>query len=292
MGKFVSKVTDAVGLTDYKGQKKAAKKAAQQQAKAASEQIQLFREADEKHSERLQPFVDLGLDNVGAYQSLLTPDGQMDYLSSNPLFDAAFDRTSEEMKKSAAASGRLNSGGLINDLFSNYLAMGENYLGQQFNRLDRAIGIGQNSAAGQAAASMNATNAIAGATGNIGDINAASTIQRQNINNQAVQGGMNMLQGGLLGSGLLGGAGVAGGGLAGAGLGAMFLSDERTKENMEPVGVDDNGATVYTYKYRFSDPVYVGFSAQEVAENDPLHAVRGEDGLFRVTEKYAPKRIA
>ena len=78
-------------------------------------------------------------------------------------------------------------------------------------------------------------------------------------------------------------------GLGGAGLIAM--SDERTKENIEPIGVDRNGLTVYRYEYKpeFKDHelagsgVHYGYMAQEVEQVYP-YAVRTLDDGYKVVD--------
>lgn len=78
-------------------------------------------------------------------------------------------------------------------------------------------------------------------------------------------------------------------GLGGAGLIAM--SDERTKENIEPIGVDRNGLTVYKYEYKpeFKDHelagsgVHYGYMAQEVEQVYP-YAVKTLNDGYKVVD--------
>lgn len=193
MGGFVSKVTDFVGLTNYGDQKKAADRAANAQIVSTDKQLAQQKEADILQAQRLQPFVDIGKNNISPYQNLLTRSGQMDYLTDNPMFDAAVNKQSEELKYASAAGGRANSGDIRNALFQNYLASGENTIDLQINRLLRAIGIGQNSATGQAANSLNIANNVTDIFGNQGDIRSSGIMAGQNINNSAVSGGTNLL---------------------------------------------------------------------------------------------------
>jgi hypothetical protein len=75
-------------------------------------------------------------------------------------------------------------------------------------------------------------------------------------------------------------------------LGAVALmSDIRTKENIEPIGVAQNGLTVYRYEYRneFKDRelaghgVHYGYMAQEVEQVYP-YAVRTLDDGYKVVD--------
>lgn len=207
MGKFVSKVTDAVGLTNYGEQKKAADRAANAQLAATEQQLQAQREADVTQAQRLQPFVDLGLASIDPYKTLQTRTGQMDYLTNDPMFNAAVNKQNEELKYASAAGGRANSGDIRNALFQNYLASGENTIDRQINRLLGAIGIGQGSAAGQAANSLGIASNVSNIFGNQGDIRSSGIMAGQNINNSATSGGANLL---LQGATMWAGAGFPG----------------------------------------------------------------------------------
>lgn len=207
MGKFVSKVTDFVGLTNYGDQRKAADRATNAQLSASNQQLEYQKEADRLQAERLQPFVDIGKSNIAPYQNLLTRGGQMDYLTNNPMFDAAVNKQNEELKYASAAGGRANSGDIRNALFQNYLASGESTIDRQINRLLGAIGIGQSSATGQAANSLGVANNISNIFGNQGDIRSSGIMARNNINNSATSAGTNLL---MQGATMWAGAGFPG----------------------------------------------------------------------------------
>jgi hypothetical protein len=78
-------------------------------------------------------------------------------------------------------------------------------------------------------------------------------------------------------------------GLGGAGIIAM--SDIRTKENIEPIGIANNGLTVYKFEYKneFKDHelagsgVHYGYMAQEVEQVYP-HAVKTLDDGYKVVD--------
>lgn len=93
---------------------------------------------------------------------------------------------------------------------------------------------------------------------------------------------------GLGTAGILNMLGLFGGGGAGAGatlgaLGAGLLSDERVKENIEPVGMLHNGLNVYSYNYIGDPTTQIGLLAQEVEQVHP-EAV-GRIGPFK-TVRY------
>jgi hypothetical protein len=78
-------------------------------------------------------------------------------------------------------------------------------------------------------------------------------------------------------------------GLAGAGV--MKYSDIRTKENIEPIGIANNGLTIYKYEYKpeFKDHelagsgVHYGYMAQEVEQVYP-YAVRTLNDGYKVVD--------
>jgi hypothetical protein len=75
------------------------------------------------------------------------------------------------------------------------------------------------------------------------------------------------------------------------GAGIMAMSDIRTKQNIEPVGVADNGLTVYKYEYKpeFKDHelaghgVHYGYMAQEVEQVFP-YAVKTLNDGYKVVD--------
>jgi hypothetical protein len=63
----------------------------------------------------------------------------------------------------------------------------------------------------------------------------------------------------------------------------IFFSDARLKRDITLVGRLDDGLGLYRYRYLWSDTVYVGVMAQEVALIHPDAVVRGSfDGYLRV----------
>jgi outer membrane immunogenic protein len=65
-------------------------------------------------------------------------------------------------------------------------------------------------------------------------------------------------------------------------VGPLPASDIRLKRDIVLVGHLDNGLALYRYRYFWSDAVYVGVMAQEVAEKTPNAVTMGEDGYLRV----------
>jgi len=63
---------------------------------------------------------------------------------------------------------------------------------------------------------------------------------------------------------------------------AFLLSDVRLKRDIKRLGQLDDGLELYSFRYRWSDTVYVGVMAQDVAQKMPSAVVAGDDGYLRV----------
>ena len=61
-----------------------------------------------------------------------------------------------------------------------------------------------------------------------------------------------------------------------------LTSDIRLKRDIAQAGKLDSGVGLYRYRYLWSDTIYVGVMAQEVAEVMPEAVQRGADGYMRV----------
>jgi hypothetical protein len=62
----------------------------------------------------------------------------------------------------------------------------------------------------------------------------------------------------------------------------VTFSDIRLKRDIVRVGHLDNGLALYRYRYLWSDQLFVGVMAQEVAPMRPDAVVTGDDGFMRV----------
>lgn len=99
----------------------------------------------------------------------------------------------------------------------------------------------------------------------------------------------------ILGAGLSLAALPVGGPVAGAAAGSLggnflsSLSDERMKENIEPIGSTDDGQTIYKYNYKGDPRTQIGLLAQEVEQVHP-EAVGSVDGFKTVNYDLATGR--
>lgn len=125
--------------------------------------------------------------------------------------------------------------------------------------------------------------AISGNYGQSGTTSTNSTMMQPTYSNPA-----GSIFGGLLSAGSL--AGQLGwnpfGAAAGAGAGLSLLSDERAKENIEPVGMSFNGQNIYRFNYKGNPLPQIGLMAQEVEKTRP-EAVTEIDGIKYVDYRRA-----
>lgn len=225
----------------------------------------------------------LGLNGPAGTQSALTA------LQMTPGYQASLGAGNAGVNAAAAAGGTLNSGNQLlalqktaqNTAAGNY----NNYVSQ----LDPYLNLANSSASGISnvdtglGSSLNANqNTLAnlnyGANVGIGNANASADLADQS-----------------LGLGLLGGAAkglttaIPGNSILGS-LGSLF-SDERLKEDIEPVGELYDGTNVFRYRYKGDDTTRIGVMAQEIAQDRP-EAVHDIGGWLAVDYGKATDRAA
>jgi hypothetical protein len=194
---------------------------------------------------------------------------------NNPGYQFQLQQGDNAITAQNAASGKTGSGseaidlskfnqGLAGTSWQNYVAALAPFLNMQTA-----------GAQGYGTTQMNLANQLAAQYGNIGNAFYGADTSIGNAQAQVplsgIAGSGNLLN---LGSNLLGGILKAG---TTAGYGSSLfgqlgssLSDERLKENIEPVGALADGQTVYRYRY-IGDPVtHIGLLAQET---DPAAVV-------------------
>lgn len=118
-----------------------------------------------------------------------------------------------------------------------------------------------------------------------GNLGGTTTSSQPYYTNPVGSGIGGALSGASLGASLLPtmfGMGAGTGGLIGGGLGLLggLLSDERLKENIEPMG-KENGHNIYKFNYKGDNKKYIGVMAQEVEKTHP-EAVIEHEGIKRV----------
>lgn len=232
---------------------KASKQAEQIQAQGVQSGISEIRRALEPAAGIQEQAIPALLDFV------LNPGAQAQYATQNPLLkqiqEQIGQQVSSELLPLKAAQGKLYSGGTAAELQDRLAAqlipimLGET--GRQQNALFNLaqMGTGAAQTQGITIADLLGSEAAARAAGTVGAANA-----RQ-------QGAKNVLE---LGKTI--------------GAGAYYLSDERAKENIKPLGRFSDGISVYSYNYIGDDEEHIGIIAQEVEEVYPK-AVKTIDGV-------------
>lgn len=256
-GKDLAKKTSLGYNLSGLGAADAAADAADIQAESGREAIGLARETRDIARADLAPFRNFGQSNIAAAQAMLTPQGQSDYLRNNPLFTAAMDNLNRQSNNSFLGRGKLGdaTGQLVNNAFLAGIPLLQNQTGNLFN----AVNLGQSSAAGQANTSLQSGESINDLVTGIGNSQAAGLV-----------GGANARQGGA--SSFFNAFGGA--------FGSM-LSDRRLKRNIVPRGTRGK-YNVYEFQYTWSDDIYLGVMADEVAVINPAAIVKHPSGFDMV----------
>ena len=231
--------------------------AARIQDQASRRAIRFQRETRDLARADLAPFREFGQGQLGALESILTPEGQMAYLESNPLFALGQENLNQQTANLAASQGRLNSGGTWQSLYNNALLAGQPLLQNQTTNLFNAANLGQSAAAGQANTAIATGQNISDLYTQQGNAQAAGVIGQANAEQQQFNNLLN------LGSTAL--AGFA------------LLSDRRFKVDIEKIG-EEKGLPVYSYRYLGGSEIHQGFMADEVKAKYP-HAVKTKGGV-------------
>ena len=149
---------------------------------------------------RFDQFGDLGSRGIDLSSILGNPQGQAEFLKSNPLFQLGLDNANEQTMKGAASRGRLTSGDTLEQLNKNAMLVGQPLINNQRADIMNLLGIGQNTAGTQASFDVNTANELnriglntAGRDADIG-LNTAANVENTNIG--TTQDVANLLTGG------------------------------------------------------------------------------------------------
>lgn len=253
---------DLIGDLSGKPQQQAAQQAAQLQYAATMEGIKAQQQALEQQRGDLAPFRNMA--NADVIQKFRRNAFANEDYSYNPRYDGllnnALNRATRSVMDAQAAKGKLGSGSTLTSLTE---AMAPIYMNreqqvfenrynannQQFNQLQNLIGMSQNAAAGQGAATANTTNNITDLATQGANAQAAGAMGAANAQAQGTQ---NMA------------------GLAALAASMFMASDERLKEDVKRVGKMNDGTPIYTYKYKQGDgKTHMGVMAQEARKKHP-----------------------
>lgn len=248
----------------------------------------------------------LGLNGPQGTQSALTA------LKTTPGYQFQEGQGDAAINAAAAAGGTLNSGNqatalsnynqnLAGTTYNNYVSQLQPYLGAANSAASGIANVDTGLGSGLNANQNTLANLNMGANVGIGNANASADLANQSLGLGLLGGGLSALTGGL-GGGLLGGLGSAGAALTGGGVGTFngnfgsapnfsLFSDERLKEDIEPVGELYDGTNVYRYRYKGDDTPRIGVMAQEIALDRP-EAVHDIGGWLAVDYGAATDRAA
>jgi hypothetical protein len=221
---------------------------------------------NQNYSAGLQPFMqntsqaNQGTTQLGNVLGLNGANGSQQAqqtLQNTPGYQFQKQQGNNAINAAAAANGTLNSGnqltalsnynqGLAGTTYNNYVSQLQPYLGYSTSS---AQGQGNlYSGLGDQLSSLyqGQGNAAYGADTSIGNANANAALGNLSASRNLMNAGMN------LGSSLLG-----------------FLSDERAKDDIAPVGELYDGQTVFRYRYKGDERHQIGLIAQEVEDEHP-----------------------
>ena len=205
--------------------------------------------ANEQSRADLSPFKEAGAAGLPLLSGAINDPSSR--VLNNPFFQSMAADQEQRLLSSAAARGKVGSGGTGDDLQRNLLLLGNQFAQQDITNLQNLTNTGLNAAAQTGASAQQGASAVGGILGNIGNAQAAGTVGAANAQ---AEGGQNALG---LGIGLL-----------------SAFSDIRLKENVRFSHVED-GIRMYNWKWTnealdiVGDQSTTGPIAQELKKSHP-----------------------
>ena len=200
----------------------------------------------------------LGLNGPAGNQSALAQ------LQTTPGYQFTLGQGNNAINAAASANGTLNSGNQATALSKFNQGLAQTTNNNYVNQLSPYMNMAQNSGnalsslytglgTNEANTYMGANNTQVGLLGSIGNAQASGQMADQAQGMSLLGGGLNLLSGGL---------------------GAIF-SDERLKEDIEPVGELYDGQGIFRYRYKGdpSETTHIGLIAQDVENVSPESVV-------------------
>lgn len=156
------------------------------QTEAAQAQIaEQRRQYDQSRADQ-QPYMQFGQGQLGGLSALAA--GDYSGFQNSPDYKYAREQMIYGQDHSAAARGRLNSGGYAMDLAQGLNGLASQNLGNYRSSLQWGANLGQNAAAGVGQLGQQSANQIGSAYGNIGQAGAQGAYDRGNTWGNALNG--------------------------------------------------------------------------------------------------------
>jgi len=195
----------------------------------------------------LDPFAQAGAGTLDSLTALINdPNAQSDFITNNPFFEALADDAQRRIFGSAAATGKMKSGGTAEALQNSLLLLGTDLVNNNVTQQMNLANMGLTAAGGQANVSTVGGVNIADLMGDMASAEAAgimgteaARLDRKNAKTDAM------------------------GNIISAGIGAIAMSDRRSKDNIQHVK-DVNGIPYYFFKYKGENDLRFGTMAQDV----------------------------
>lgn len=271
------------------GQARAAMSAAELQAELGRESIEFQKESLAETRAGLEPFREAGVGSLGGLQSAMaqqqdTIEDPSARVLNNPFFQALAGQQEQRLLQSAAARGKVGSGGTNQGLQQNLLLLGQQF-GQQdianqqlgISNLQNLSTIGANAAAGQGSATQQTAGMVGQTLGGIGQAQA-----------QGITGAANAQAAGQIAKGNIAQQNFQNLVSAGTTAASAYFSDMRLKENIEFSHVE-NGINIYNWNWSDAAKAIVGDQdttgplAQELRKTHPELVIEDqESGYLKV----------
>lgn len=162
----------------------AAEKAARGQERAGLEAIDLQRETTELIRGDLAPFREAGAAGIPLLSGAINDPSSR--VLNNPFFQTMAADQEQRLLASAAARGKVGSGGTGDDLQRNLLLLGNQFAQQDITNLQNLTNTGANAAAQTGSFLQQGATAQGGILGNVANANAAGTIGAANAKANAI----------------------------------------------------------------------------------------------------------
>jgi len=243
----------------------AAKDAAALQAEAGRNALEVNQAQFAQTRSDLEPFRQFGTGGISNLEGAINDPSQR--VLNNPFFTALANQQEQRTLASAAARGKVGSGGTGDDLQRNLLLLGNQFAQQDISNLQNQVNTGLGAATQTGAFGQQSAASAGGILGNIANAQAAGKVGAANAQQQGFSN--------ILGIGL--------------GIGALAFSDIRLKENIR-FSHKENGIRMYSWDWKKSAKAIVGNQktvgpiAQELKKTHPdLVVTDPETGYYKVT---------